>query len=388
MKVEQFFSQFLSEESRLLSTILLAALVGLLLIQLLHYIISYGRMRRHRNPAPDSAAREAGLSVIVPLHEADYGFLNERLPALLQQRLEEYQVVVVDLTGDKEIADQFELMKVKWGERLTTTRMRVDKSLHILTKIALNVGIKAARYDQLLFTLPECMPRTEHWAEVMVRGFAGKDVVIGYSSILPAKGISNRLIRCANMALAARWLSAAMRRRPYRGVLCNLGFRKSLYLNARGFNFLNINMGEDDLFVMKIARRENTSVVVGGSATIGQRAWGGLGWWLGRRTKLSYPFRYYPARVKWGTGLELWSRALFFLAAIMVAVFLPLSAKIVALSCVVLRYIIVWWLMKCVARRLSERGFMSVYWIYDLVAPAVEAVLAIRRRMIPLHKWR
>lgn len=388
MKVEQFFSRFLMEDYQLLSTILLGSLLVLLLIQLLHYLISYGRMRSHRNPAPDNAAREAGLSVIIPLHEADYGFVNERLPALLGQRLEEYQVVVVDLTGDKEIADQFELMKIKWGERLTTTRMRVDKSLHVLTKIALNVGIKAARYDQLLFTLPECMPRSEHWAEVMVRGFAGKDVVLGYASILPAKGLSNRLIRCANMALAARWLSSAMRRRPYRGVLCNLGFRKSLYLNSRGFNFLNINMGEDDLFVQKIVNKKNCSIVVGGSATIGQRALGGLNWWFGRRMKLSYPFRYYPARVKWGTGLELWSRALFFAVAIAVAVFLPLPAKIVALSCVLLRYIIVWWLMKCVARRLSERGFMSVYWIYDIVAPVVEAVLAIRRRMVPLHKWR
>ena len=70
MKVEQFFSQFLMDDCRLFSTILLAVLVGLLLIQLLHYFISYGRMRGHRNPAPDTATRQAGLSVIVPLHEA------------------------------------------------------------------------------------------------------------------------------------------------------------------------------------------------------------------------------------------------------------------------------------------------------------------------------
>lgn len=376
------------EEQRLFSIILLGLLVGLFLIQILYYFICYGPMRGHRNPSSDRNANERGLSVVVPLLEADYGFIHERLPSLLTQNLKEYQVVVVDLTGDKEVADQFELMKTRWGERLTTTRMHIDKTHNILTKMALNVGIKAARYDQLLFTLPDCMPRTERWAEMMLKGFVGHDVVLGYSSIHSAKGVANRLMRCANMALSARWLSSAVRHRPYRGTLSNLGFRKSVYFDARGFNFLNINMGEDDLFVMKIANRHNTAIVAGGSATIDQRTWGGLGWWLGRRMRLSFPFRYYPARVKWGTGLELWSRALFFTVAIMVAVFLPLYAKIAAAAFVVLRYVVVWWQMKCVARRLSEKGFMAFYWLYDLAAPLVEAWMAVKRRLMPMRKWR
>lgn len=386
--MEQFFSQFLQEGEELVSIVLLAVLVGLTLIQIVYYLRAYGPIRSHRNPEKSSEAQAAGLSVIIPLREADYGFVNERLPLFLNQTLKEYQVVVVDLTGDKEMADHLDTLKVQWGERLTTTRMRSDKSLHILTKIALNVGIKAARYDQLLFTLPDCMPRSERWAEMMTNGFAGKDVVLGYASIHPTKGLANRLMRCANMALSARWLSSAVRHRPYRGVLCNLGFRKSLYFEARGFNYLNINMGEDDLFVMKIAKRENTSVVMGASATIDLHAWGGLGWWFSRRLRLSFPFRYYPARVKWGTGFELWTRVLFFASVATVGVMLPLAGGLVATVCLALRYVLVWWQMKCVARRLSERGSLALYWVYDLFAPIAEAVLAIRRRLMPMYKWR
>ena len=63
---------------------------------------------------------------------------------------------------------------------------------------------------------------------------------------------------------------------------------------------------------VKIATKENTVAILGGSSTIDQRSWGGLDWWLPRRLKLSYPYRFYPLRAKWSTGLELWSRALFF----------------------------------------------------------------------------
>ena len=86
--------------------------------------------------------------------------------------------------------------------------------------------------------------------------------------------------------------------------------------------------------------------------------------------------------------MELWSRALFFLLVAIVAIVLPLYAKIAAGGLLVLRFILVWWQMKRLSRRLSERGFLSMYWLYDLVAPAVEAVLAVWRKFVPKYKWR
>lgn len=389
MKEESFLNGFMTEGNETLSLVLLSVLGAMFLVQICIYLFVYGRLRRYHNPPQSKEAMEVGVSVLIPLYDADHGFMDERLPLFLRQNLPNYQVVIVDVTGDADIAEQLKIMKDGWGDRLAYTRIRADKTLRISTKMALNVGIKAARYDNLIFSLPECAPRTERWAEMMARGFAGgHDVVLGYASIVPEKGFANRLIRCANMALSTRWLSFAVRRRGYRGTLCNIGITKRVYFGVRGFNHLNLNMGEDDLFIMTLTNRNNTVATMGGSATINQKTWGGLGWWLSRRLKLSYPYRFYPKRVKWGTGFELWSRALFFAAALSVAIALPFTAKMTALGLVALRYLIVWWQMKSVARRLSERGFLSVYWIYDLVAPIVEAVLAIRREMIPKYKWR
>ena len=386
---EVIFKALLPEGCELLGMVALAVLCATFVVQLCYYIFVYGRIKPHRNPsAPAEDKAEEGLSVIIPLYKSDHGFLNERLPLFLNQRKDKYEVVVVNVTGDVEVAEQLNLMCITAGDRLTTTKLAADPLFPISTKMAINVGIKAARYENLLFTIPDCAPRSNRWADMMARGFVDHDIVLGYASLAPRKGFWNGVIRCANMAQSVRWLSFAVRQRPHRGTLCNLGLKKSVYFGARGFNHLNLNMGEDDLFVMTIANKKNTIATMGGSSTIDRMAWGGLEWWLPLRMKHSYPFRFYPFRVKLGTGLELWSRAIFFLAAIVVALFLPLQAKIVAATLVVLRLLVVMWEMKRIARRLSEKGLLWAYPLYDLVAPAVEAGLAIRRRFVPKYMWR
>lgn len=388
MERDFFWTNFLTEGSERCALVLLALLLLFFVVQLCYHLFVYGRVRGYRNPSPSEGAKNLGLSVIIPLYESDNGFLNDRLPLFLAQRHSNYEVVVVDVTGDVEVSEQLSMMRIKWGERLSTTRLAADPLFPISTKMALNVGIKAARYDNLLFTLPDCTPRTERWAEVMARGFTEGEVVLGYAALAPRKGLWNKTIRCANMALATRWLSAAVARHPYRGVLANIGFTKKVYFAARGFNHLNLNMGEDDLFVQKVANRENTVAVMGGSATLDQQVWGGLDWWFPRRLRLSYPFRFYPARAKWATGVELFSRALFFIMVVVVAAVLPLYSKIAAGALLFLRFVVVWWQAKRLSRRLSERGFLSMYWFYDLISPAVEAVLAVWRRFVPKYKWR
>ncbi len=311
------------ESGELLSIILLALMVVTFVVQMCYHLGIYGRISRHKNPVASQEAQELGVSVIIPLYEADHLFLEERLPLFLNQTHKNYEVVIVNVTGDKEVNDQLLMMKIRHGDKLSTTRLTADPHRPILTKIALNVGIKAARYDNLLFTLPDCAPRSDRWAEVMARGFVEHDVVLGYSALTARKGVWNRLIRCSNMVVATRWIAAAAGGHPHRGMLSNIGFKKQLYFGARGFNYLNLNMGEDDLFIQTIARKSNTTAIMGGSATLDRMTWGGLEWWLPMRQKFTYPVRHYTPRAKWAVGTELTSRALFFLSAVAVAAILP-----------------------------------------------------------------
>ena len=382
-----FLEPFVADGYPLASLVGLGLLVLLWVVQMVYHIVAYGRISTYHNPKPSAEAKEVGVSVIVPLFDADFGFLNERLPKLLAQKLKNYEVVLVNVTGDEDFSEQIKLLKIK-EYRLSSTKLKVDPAFPISTKMALNVGIKAARYDHLVFTLPDCMPLSDRWAEMFARGFVEHDVVLGYTSIAPRKGLWSRTMRCANMGQSMRWISAAVRHRPYRGVLGNIGFTKQAYFQARGFNHLNINMGEDDLFIQKIANRNNTTLTLGGASAVSQQTWGGVNWWRKRRVRLSYPYKFYPRRAKWSTGFELWTRALFFAVAVGVGVMLPPVAGLVALGAVVLRMLVVWFIAKRIARRLSERKLLIAWPLYDLIAPLWEAWIAIERHFIPSYKWR
>ena len=41
-----------------------------------------------------------------------------------------------------------------------------------------------------------------------------------------------------------------------------------------------MNVGEDDLFLQRIMTPHNTSVVLSPRATLRERIWGGMGWWI------------------------------------------------------------------------------------------------------------
>lgn len=375
----------MAEGAEMESIVLLSVLLVLLFSQLGYYIKHYGRVVAYRNPPKSDEAEGVGISVVVPLFDADFGFLDYRLPRLLEQKHERYEVVVVDVTGDEEFADRLKLLRIN-HPRLTSTRLRVDPLYPITTKMALNVGIKAACYDHIIFTLPDCAPVSARWAGVFARAFVGHDVVLGYASLDATKGLWSGIIRTASFARSLPWLSSAIAHRTYRGTLCNMGLTKQVYFAAKGFNFLNLNMGEDDLFVSKIATRENTAVVLGAASKVEQRAWGGLGWWAERRTRLSHTHRFYSKRAKWAMSWESWCRVLFFASAVAALCLLPVAGKVVAGVALVLRAAVVLFMTHRVACRLSERRVVAPYLLYDLFGPVGGVVVALRRRLAPKHK--
>ncbi len=359
-------------------------------IQLGYYLGVYGGLPRFRNnrgirvevPSPP-------ISVIVVVRENNYFFVENGLQRLLEQDYPEFEVVVVDCSYDEEIGEMLADMHARYASRMHLTQI---KSLHQQDhsiKLAITVGIKAARYEHLLLTRADSYPMSDKWISLMAKGFITGDVVLGYCGIEPQKGLGNRLMRCSRMATSVRWLSAAIRGHAYRGISYNLGYTKSLYFAHKGFNYLNMNIGDDDLFIQKIVSRENVSVVMNPHAMVCQIPCGGLGWWNRARRYFSYAFRYYPLRARWTTAIELGSRFLFLGTVIAVLAILPWPWPVVPLFFWLLRLLVVTTKMKRIALRLGERKLMWAYVLYDLYAPLAEAVMAFRRRWRPNRAiWR
>ena len=183
--------------------------------------------------------------------------------------------------------------------------------------------------------------------------------------------------RTDRMMESVQWLARAVAHRPYRGIRYNFGFTKRLYFDARGFSHLNMNIGEDDLFLQRILRDDNLSVVLSPRASVVQRVWGGLGWWTRQRRLYGAARRYYPLAVRNFIRWEPGSRLLFFLAAATAIAVMPLEYKLATAALVLLRYGVVFAEIWRITRRLGERGLRGAYFVYDLLSPFYEMLVAL-----------
>ena len=363
--------------------LLIGTLLILFFIQLYYYLGIYGglpRFRNNRGISPEAVPPP--VSIIVVARENSYYFIENTLPLLLTQQYHQFEVVVVDCSYDDEIYLQLQEMTLRYPH-LKLTRINPQPNYDHSTKLALTVGIKAATYEHLLFTTIDCYPTSQRWLAIMAKGFIGGDLVLGYCNLEIKKGFANRFIRCNRLATSIRYLAAATRGHAYRGIRHNIGFTKSLYFSHRGYNYLNMNIGEDDLFIQTIVTRHNVSIVMNPHATIRETQYGGLKWWRSIRKIQTYAFRYYPLRARFQTSFELWTRTLLFAVAVIALVALPLWWKLLPALVMLLRLLIVELKICRIGRRLGERKMVGTYILYDLIAPLSECCLALSRRLRP-----
>ena len=369
-----------------------AALAGSMLlmlgVQFYYYIFVYGRIPGYKNNRRAAEMEtEPPVSVVVPLFSEDYSFVEERLPLILAQNYPDFEVVIVYVGHDSDFYEDLARLKQSFPQ-ITTTKIQLDPRFPISRKMALNVGIKSAHYECMVFTSTDAVPQTDRWLSLMAKGFMRGEIVVGYCGVERRKGLANYLMRTGRMMQSAAWIARAVQRRAYRGTLHNYGFTKRIYFGANGFSHLNMNIGEDDLFMQRVMTRDNVSVILSPRATLREKTWGGMGWWMSQLRYYGSAFRFYPQAVRTYVGWELWSRVLFFATVICALAVMPLEYKIAALALVTVRYVAVALEVRRVARRLGESGIMGRYFIYDLLSPLWAAVLWVMLLRRDDRVWR
>lgn len=350
-------------------TALAVLLLALACVQLYYYVFAYGRIASYKNNRrPSVLDAEPAVSVIVPMFSEDYQFVEERLPLILAQEYRDFEVVLVYVGSDNDFYEDLVRLRQTFPQ-ITTTKIHLDPRFPISRKMALNVGIKSAHNEHLIFSSTETAPQTDRWLSLMAKGFCKGEIVLGYCGIERSKGFWNYILRTWRMMHSADWLARAIQRRPYRGTLHNLGLTKRLYFGANGFTHLNMNIGEDDLFMQKIMTRDNVSVILSPRASLRERPWGGFRWWFSTERYYGSAVEFYPAVVRRFISWELGSRLLFFATGVCALAVMPAEFKIGAAALLAVRYLIVVLEVRRLARRLGENGIAGRYFIYDLLSP-------------------
>src|ERR1700742_4788957 len=233
------------------------------LVQLVYYVWFFRRLAFYI-PPPKEQSQQHPVSVIICARDEAARLVTHLPGSLVQSYPSSHEVIVVNHNSQDDtrfLLDEFK---------------KTFKGLHIVNleheaigipgkKYPLSMGIKEARHEIVLLTDADCVPASEFWMQKMQDGYHnGIEVVLGYSPYKKRAGILNKIIRFDTFHTALQYLSYALAGQPYMGVGRNLSYKKDVFLRNKGFSAINhVAGGDDELFINKVAKKDNTAIVVG-----------------------------------------------------------------------------------------------------------------------------
>lgn len=197
------------------------------------------------------------LSVIITLHD-NAREIEERLPLYLNQNYpSDFQVIIVYEEGDSETED---ILKRFADNRHLYHTFIPDSSRYVSRKkLAVTMGVKAAKNEWILLTAIECRPAGENWLRTMAcNARKDKNLVLGISKYVDE---TKPYYRFEHFHTLYYVLRKAAKGTAYHTNCANLMFRKSDFLAQSGFSgSLDLQRGEYNFLVNKYARKHATAI--------------------------------------------------------------------------------------------------------------------------------
>lgn len=124
--------------------------------------------------------KKCSISVIMAVYD-NARELEQYLPAFLTQEYEtDYEVIVVDESSTDETDDVLKLQKQSYPHLYTTFLPKPNRNV-TRRKLALTIGVKAAKYDWVVISDIHSAPPSTEWLKEVADATDGTtDVIIGY----------------------------------------------------------------------------------------------------------------------------------------------------------------------------------------------------------------
>lgn len=359
--------------------VLLALLVVMLFIQA-WYWLGYYRRAAYAKPAQRSGqATFPPLSVVIcARNEAEN--LSKFLPEVLNQDYPSYEVVVVNDCSEDNTFDVLGTL-MKQYSHLKVSLIQKDPGFTHTKKLAMLIGIKAAKNDLLVFTDADCKPVSRNWLREVA--FAAEkekaDIVIGYGAYLTEPGLLNSYIRYETMFNAMQYFGMTMAGKPYMGVGRNLAYRRSFFFEKGGFGPHNhIMSGDDDLFVNRNSTPDNCSLMHPHESFTQSVACKTVIQWIKQRRRHLSASNYYRPADKFRLFLEPFSRVAWYGLAI--AMLVMLASWPVVLFLMLTRLVMRAVILHRAVATFNEKQLWIISLFFDILAPFLTAFLYLTTR--------
>jgi hypothetical protein len=248
--------------------------------------------------------------------------------------------------------------------------------------LSVTLGIKAAKYDTLLFTEANAYPTSKYWLAKMVRNFSvNKTIVLGFSAFEKRSGFFNKFVAYDYFLANLKMMAMALIRLPYGANGRNLAYNKSHFYSQKGFSKHRFLLsGEDDLFINEVATKDDLTVELSPDSLIYiQRD--GFSEWNDFRVNRVVTGHYYKGSSKFFLRIELLSRLLFYVlvTACLVYDFFNPIVCLAAIVAFILRLSAQLWIINRMAKSLNVEKYFLTLFFFDLMQPFVDVYYYIYR---------
>ncbi len=371
--------------------LVLAVLLITLGCQVGYYAYYVGIVRRKGGKAERQKGGEENQPpvTVVVCAKNEEEHLEEYLHSLLTQDYPCYEVIVVN-DGSMDRTEEVLAQYMKQDFKLRTTFVPTEARVMSSKKLALTLAAKAAKYDYLLLTDADCRPESNQWVSEIMRGFEDPkvDIVLGYGAYFEENTLLNMWIQYDTQFNGLHYLGAALRHQPYMGVGRNLAYRKEFFFRSGGFtDLMETRAGDDDLFVNKVANKNNTAVVVNeASVTWSEAKTTWMSWMEQKRRHLSVA-PLYKRSTQWRLTVEPMTRGLFYASAIAgLIIGGPFVCGAVLLA-ILLRLIVVLALMNSATRAWRHPRWGIEIILLEITMPLVQAYLMATKWKYKGNRW-
>jgi glycosyltransferase involved in cell wall biosynthesis len=365
--------------------ILWCVLIISFITQLTYYLVVYRKVVLTRK-SPGNPDNDPVSVIICARNEAEN--LNAHLPIILEQEYPNYEVVVVNDCSSDDTDDVLKHFASLYPHLRVTTIKEDEKFVHG-KKLAMTIGIKAAKNEWLLFTDADCMPENRQWISSMQRHFTkDNQVVLGYGGYKTRPGFVNKLIRFDTFFIALQYFGLALCKRPYMGVGRNLAYRKSLFLKNKGFaSHSHVISGDDDLFINEAAQGSSTTVELSIDSHTRSNPKTTFAAWKEQKKRHMSTASLYKSSDKYILLFEPLSRVLFVLLCIAIAIiskfwYIPILVFLI-------RFTIQQIIFSKALKILNEKHILALSAIFDLMMPFINLNLyTLNLFTTKTNKWK
>lgn len=227
--------------------------------------------RKSQSSRQESLPEHLPPVTVVMLAHNQASSLQSSLPGFLCQDYPvRFEVMVVDLSSTDDTFGLLEDMETLYPHLHHTFVPSTARDVS-LERLGLMLGIKAASFDHIVFTSPECTPVSPHWLRWMTAPFvrSGVQIVLGPTRYDCPSGLKSFFMNWQQTL----WLLWATGHRPYCSGFANVGYHRSLFQQQQSFSsHAYLLAGAIDIMVNHSGRSGNTAVCLHPDANVSMAA--------------------------------------------------------------------------------------------------------------------